>query len=104
MTRNESRAHWQRRLAEQQASGLSVSAWCAQQGIRRKQYYYWRQQCHQPAQHDPTPQWLPVAITEPAPAVSALTLQVGAVRIEVMPGFDPAVLAAVVRVLEGARW
>jgi hypothetical protein len=99
MISNARRATWQRLLAEQQASGLSITAWCFQQDIREQTFYNWRKRL---AKTEPTPsaspsQWLALA---PAPtAAHGLTLQVGPGAITVTTGFDPHLLAEVVRVL-----
>lgn len=34
---------WQQRVEAQRASGLSIAAWCQQEGITSSTYYYWRQ-------------------------------------------------------------
>lgn len=99
MTSDARRAHWQRLLAEQQASGLSIVAWCFQQDISEQQFYYWRKRLAAPASTPAgaTPHWL--ALDPASPTAAGLTLQVGPVAITVTAGFDPQVLAAVVRVL-----
>ena len=32
---------WSTKIAECRTSGMSVKAWCAEQGIPIKKYYYW---------------------------------------------------------------
>lgn len=39
MTHHERRALWQQRLVDQQASGLSMVAWCVQQDIGVQTFY-----------------------------------------------------------------
>jgi hypothetical protein len=93
------RATWQRLLAEQQASGLSVVAWCFQQDIREQTFYYWRKRLSKPTvpPATPAPQWLAL---DTAPAAGhGLMLQIGPVAITVTAGFDQQVLADVVHVL-----
>lgn len=34
-------AVWQRHIQDQRRSGLTVRAWCAQNGCSEKSYYYW---------------------------------------------------------------
>lgn len=99
MTSDARRADWQRLLAEQQASGLSITAWCFQQDIREQTFYNWRKRLAAtvPTPSASTSQWLALA---PTPAAGqGLTLQVGRVAITVTAGFDPQLLADVVRVL-----
>jgi hypothetical protein len=88
------RTTWQRLLAEQQASGMSVTAWCFQQDIREQTFYNWRKRLAATA---PTPQW--VALAPTSVSGQGLTLQVGPVAITVTAGFDPHLLADVVRAL-----
>jgi hypothetical protein len=97
MTSDARRADWQRLLVEQQASGLSITAWCFQQDIREQTFYHWRKRLTAAPPAASTPQWLALA---PTPAAGpGLTLQVGPVAILVTAGFDPHLLADVVRVL-----
>ena len=97
MTQDERRAVWQQHLDAQQASGLSITAWCWQQDIAEASFYYWRKRLTaqaMPAPAGPT-QWL--ALAPPMIVESGVTLHVGSVAITVTAGFDPQVLAAVVR-------
>ena len=99
MTSDTRRATWQRLLAEQQASGLSIIAWCFQQDIPEHQFYYWRKRLTAPTSTSVgvAPQWLALDTT---PAVGhGLTLQIGPIAITVTAGFDQQVLADVVHVL-----
>ena len=32
---------WQQRIQEQRESGISIKAWCVQQGCSEGQFYYW---------------------------------------------------------------
>lgn len=91
------RETWQRLLAEQQASGLSITAWCLQQNISEATYYYWRKRLA-PSLSVPQ-QWMALE-PSPAGAPSGLTLRVGRIAVEVLPDFDAHVLAAVLTVLE----
>lgn len=92
------RALWQRQLAEQQASGLSITAWCFQHDISEPTFYYWRKRLAAPSPSHATSQWVALA---PLHAGIPLTLRVGRVAIDVAAGFDPSLLSAVLAVLEG---
>ena len=99
LSQEERRATWQRRVLEQQASGLTISAWCVQQDIQESAYYYWRRRLTADSAPAPLSQW---AVVVPE-AGSGLTLRVGRVAIEVIPGFDARLLAEVLQVLEVSR-
>jgi hypothetical protein len=97
----ERRATWQRLLAEQQASGHSVTSWCFAQDISLQTFYYWRKRLAADTPSASTPQWLAVApAVGPVSTAASLTLRVGPVAIEVPAGFDPHLLADVLTVLE----
>jgi hypothetical protein len=94
MTQAERRALWTQRIAEQQASGASAAAWCAQWDVPLAAFYTWRRRLTAPPAA--TPAWTPLL---PAEDTAGLTLRVGAVTIDVPAGFDPQVLAAVLAVV-----
>jgi transposase-like protein len=101
---------WRRRFDDQRSSGLTVSAWCRKRGITKNTFYGWRKRLAQPpAPGGSAPQFVAVAVERQlnAPAVepstssaSHLTLRVGRIVVEVASGFDPALLADVLGVLE----
>jgi hypothetical protein len=93
MTRQEQRAYWRARLAKQAASGLSVRAWCAREGVSYTSLMRWRRRLSVgPVE---TPLTL-VRVTEPCAVSGALVITVGAARIEVTRDFDAALLKRVV--------
>lgn len=103
MTKAELQKLWETRVAEYQASGQSVKEWCAAHNVTPRQFWYWlrkfKNQNGVPS--DKSTQWLPVEVSEQASIDQGNTLlvKVGQAGIEVRPGFDPALLAQVVRVL-----
>ena len=101
MLHDEKCALWRKRLAAQQASGLTVVAWCFQQGIGVKAYYYWRKRLLTLGKPpvSTTPQWL--ALAPEAASTSSLTLQVGPVTITITADFDPQLLSAAIRAITG---
>ena len=109
--------HWSRLLADQRSSGLSMAGWCRSQSIPFSTFDYWRQQlapisstrkADSPQKNNPAPEWLSVAITGdpsgPTPSFKTvsdvLSLRVGKVTIDVVPGFNSALLLDVLCVLE----
>jgi len=97
-SRIDRRTRWQKLLAEQQASGLSIVDWCWRQGIKEHSFYSWQRKLAAPVL-PAEPRWLAVLPDAAAPA-SGLTLRVGHIAVEVVPGFDPRLLAEVLTVLE----
>jgi len=104
MTKAELQALWATRIAEYQTSGQSVREWCAShEGVSPRQLWYWlrKYKNRDGIARGKTNRWLPVEITEQTSIEQGHTLlvNVGTASIEVRPGFDPALLAQVVRVL-----
>ena len=109
--------HWTRLLTDQQSSGLSMAAWCRNQTIPFSTFDYWRRQIlpvpsakkvtRSPKNH-PSPEWLSVSLAGGSSVTSAsgnltpdtLSLRVGKVTVDVVPGFNSALLADVLCVLE----
>jgi len=93
---------WQRRFEAQRASGLSITAWCQQEGITSSTYYYWRQ--HSEIKKDVTAFIaLPALVTETQERSQATTLAIhtpGGYRIDLYTtahvALLPTILAALV--------
>jgi transposase-like protein len=101
---------WRRRLGSYVPGQIGVSEWCAQNGVARKTFYYWRQRLNQPTGTEHETDWLTVtSVDEPESkadcrlAASGVSLRIGSAAIELAPGFDENVLSTVIRVLEGAK-
>lgn len=105
-TKIERREEWRKKVAEYQASGQSVAAWCAAQGIKPHMLYYWVKRFAPTAEptNNTETQWLPISINDEnrykQPIRSGgLLVRVGNVVVEVIPGFNPQLLAEVVKAL-----
>ncbi|KYH31213.1 IS66 family insertion sequence element accessory protein TnpA [Neomoorella mulderi] len=104
MTKAERQALWETQIAEYQASGQSVREWCtSHEDVNPKQLWYWlrKYKDQDGIARGKTNRWLPVEITEQTSIEQGnnLLVKIGPVNIEVRPGFDPALLSQVVRVL-----
>jgi hypothetical protein len=88
---------WNEKVDQQQCSGLSVDAWCKQQGIAVSSFYKWKRVCRSSLfeqvklQEDAIP-----TIQESVPAI---VLIAGNVRILLEDGFSPSLLHQVLEVL-----
>lgn len=85
---------WSELLQAQQASGLSMAAFCREQGIRGKSFYYWHRKRVAPASAGSAF----VRVTSPLRPVSACTLRVGAAEL-VLDEVSPLWLAELIRAL-----
>lgn len=112
-------SQWRERVREQLASGLTVRGYCLREQISEPSFYAWRKEL---AKRDRDPHEAPattaqVTVTEgaawpsftevlvtPPTVSSAIEIVLGnSRRILVSPGFDAAVLQAVVELLERPR-
>ena len=104
MTQHERREQWRERLASCSSSGMGVGEWCAQHLVSEHQYYRWRRRLagppSRPAQEKHT-SWVALGVAPDAPA-SVITVRIGKAVIDVQPGFDPALLRALVSALEAS--
>lgn len=106
MAKEELAEVWRKRLDDFAQSGLSVRKWCEVKGCSKNQYTYWRRRLANGDTAKAGAAWLPVQIIEPAPApasLARLTVRVAHAAIDVEPGFDPALLRAVVEALGTPR-
>jgi len=103
MTKVEREKEWESRIAEYRASGLSVKEWCAAHDVKPHRLWYWlrRNKTRKPASSVKSTQWLPVEVSEgeSMDQNNELVVRVGEASIEVKPGFDPALLSEIVRIL-----
>ncbi|RYL87283.1 hypothetical protein EWI07_14425 [Sporolactobacillus sp. THM7-4] len=99
MTRAELQELWQKRMNDFEASHLNGIQWCANQNIPLSQFRYWRRKLRLTTQRSYSKdRWMSVDLADQAQQ-NPLLIQLGAAKIEVYPGFNPDLLADVVRVL-----
>ena len=122
MTHAKRRTLWQARVADYEASELSVGDWCRENGITAHQLRYWRRRMGTPANSqaavDAGSGWACVELVDDGPAaareelpeaagkcgetsigVGGVCLRVGVATIEVRRGFDAVLLSEVLRVV-----
>src|SRR5947209_8294602 len=91
---------WQRMVRRWERGGLSVRAFCQEEGVSEPSFYDWRRRL---ARRDAEVQFIPVEVVpEPTAAELELVLD-GGRRLRIGPGFDAATLQRLLAVLEEAR-
>ncbi len=104
MTQEERREVWIARIKDYRSSGERAATWCERHGVTPRQLWYWMQKLKrtdESKQATRQPKWIPIHLDETSPdGTSPLLVKVGSATIEVRPGFDPSLLADVVRALK----
>ncbi len=94
---------WRRLLDNFTPGEMTVREWCDREGVSLHQYYYWRRKLAAAnTGKSQNGQWLAVKVLDPTPnppTPSKLTVQIAGAAIDLQPGFDPALLRAVVEAL-----
>ena len=88
---------WRGRLASFASEGKTVRAWCAEHEIPVHRFHYWRRRLKGP--EPPRADWMAVAVM-PESTRGGITVRIAGAAIEVHPGFDGALLRAVVTALQ----
>lgn len=88
---------WTELLSEQKVSGLSVPDFCRDRGVSIHSYRGWRARLNK--ESSSSGDWVTLK-TQQSSKSSAITLHIGAVSLDVVPGFDPQLLRDVVDVLQ----
>jgi len=111
---NEKRTIWEKRISEQEASGLARKPWCARHGIQYTTFRYWLEKTGKlPVAKKPIvrtvvpamPTWLELSPASELPIPSAsdnLVVRIGEATVELRRGFDPELLREIMRALASA--
>ena len=105
MTKEERNEHWQRIIAEQEASGMTARAFCLDRYINPSRFYHWRLRLRE--HHDNGSGFLQLFPTGPAqspgghPGIRIYLYP--SPCIEVSRGFDPSILKSVIDTLSQCR-
>lgn len=98
---------WAARIQDCRSSGLSVRAWCRQQGVTAATYYRWERELLAAVGTVPQPKVPTVTFAElPAPqqvsrkaAERSATLHIGEASLDIYPGCDAEQLKTLVELL-----
>jgi len=100
-TRTARREEWRRIVAEQAASGKSITTFCRELGHPQWKFHYWRNALSAGAESPDASGFVQLQMDEAKEPGAQIWLETGTLRVCVAPGFDGAtlqrVLAAVVR-------
>ncbi len=101
MDKNELRREWEQRIADYRASGLSRAKWCQQNSLKAHQLKYWLKRMEDPTvSSKPSTTWTSVVMVNPSSDDGSIQVKIGECSIEVKQGFNPSLLADVVKVLK----
>lgn len=103
MSRKGTAEQWIARINDYRASGECVTAWCQRHQVSPKQLYYWMRKLKTADQQTPPargPRWVALSVEATEGAAPPILVKVGSIAVEVRAGFEPFVLAEVVRVLK----
>ena len=103
MTKKEQRLQeWETRIADYNASGLTMAAWCQANRFTKETLKYWLRKTNKmssSAKQSSTPRFVPLAVSH-SNASSSLVVQIGQAKVEVYAGFDPLLLREIIHALE----
>ena len=86
-------------VAECRASGMTAKAWCQAKGIEYRRYLTWATKANREENHQPR-QWANVTFKPEERTTSEIRLNCGKWTIGVEPGFNSALLAEVLRIVD----
>ncbi len=90
----------QRLVAECRASGMTAKAWCEIQGIPYRQYVNWAIKVNRQVKQNKQ-QWVEIAPDKSDSPVDDVKLNCGKWSICVRAGFNPALLADIIKIVDG---
>ena len=102
MSKRERLENWTTRIMACRSSGMTVRAWCRENGLSEKTYYYWQRRLfqtlsEQQAAHE-------TAFAEVTPPVCsgsvAVTVRIAGAVADIHPGADAATVETVLRILK----
>jgi len=111
VTREVRMNHWVGIMRAQKDSGLNITTWCKENGIKEQKYYYWQRKLREGACESLITQKCNTAVTPvtfaevssaPEPVLTgAIILRTGEIVVEVSADASPAAIEAFMRGLYG---
>ena len=102
MSKQERLENWTTRIMACRSSGMTVRAWCRENGLSEKTYYYWQRRLFQTLSEQQTVYKTAFAeVTPPACSGSvAVTVRIAGAVADIHPGADAATVETVLRILK----
>ena len=94
---------WAERIAECRGSDMSVRAWCRENGISEKTYYYWQRRLYQQMAYRTEAiifAKIPQGIQTGQCSGAAAKISLSGATIEVYPGADAQMIQAILQTLQ----
>ena len=92
-------SEWSDRITACRSSGMTVKAWCAQNGLPEKTYYYWQHKIFQASTPDETRFVEITGNDRGKSATSAATIQANGFLVKIHKGADRETLAALLQAI-----
>ena len=109
MSRQERLENWTTRIMACRSSGMTVRAWCRENGLSEKTYYYWQRRLFQILSEQQTV--YKTAFAEVTPPVCsgnvAVTVRIAGAVADIHPGADAAIFvlwSTVILLLRSCLW
>ena len=91
---------WAERVSACRNSGLSVRAWCQENGVSEQTYYRWQRRLYELAQEEREGGFGEITPNRRTPGSIAVTVQSGGAELAVHNGADAATVEAVLRAVK----
>ena len=91
---------WAERVSACRNSGLSVRAWCQENGVSEQTYYRWQRRLYELAQEEREGGFAEITPIRRTPGSIAVTMQIGGAELAVHNGADAATVEAVLRAVK----
>ena len=104
MSKQERLENWTTRIMACRSSGMTVRAWCGENGLSEKTYYYWQRRLFQALSEQQVSHKTAFAeVTPPQPVCSgnvAVTVRISGAEADIHSGADAATVETVLRILK----
>ena len=104
MSKQERLENWTARIMVCRGSGMTVRAWCRENGLSEKTYYYWQRRLFQALSEQQVSHKTAFAeVTPPQPVCSgnvAVTVRISGAEADIHAGADTAIVETVLRILK----